>query len=64
MDRQKVIENVDLALEALRDLEEAIPGNDRRTLNLKTEVLRQALFNILELARSDGNHGTLPPVSF
>jgi hypothetical protein len=51
MDKRKATEFVELALEALRDLEEAIPTYDKRTMNLKTEVLRQALFNILEIIR-------------
>jgi hypothetical protein len=53
MDKLKATEFVDLALEALRGLEEAIRDNDRRTMNLKTEVLRQALFNILEIMKAE-----------
>lgn len=49
MDKTKATEFVELALEALRDLEDAIRNNDQRTMNFKTEVLRQALFNVLEI---------------
>jgi hypothetical protein len=48
MDKSKSIELVELALEALRDLEEAIRDHHTHTIDLKTEVLRQALFTILE----------------
>lgn len=48
MDKQKITEFVELALEALRDLEDAARTGDRRTIDLKIEVLRQALFNVLE----------------
>lgn len=53
MDKPKATEFTELALEALRDLEEAIRDNDKRTMNLKTEVLRQALFSILEIIKSE-----------
>jgi hypothetical protein len=56
MDKLKATEFVELALEALRDLEEAIRDNDKRTMNLKTEVLRQALFTILETINLDKNN--------
>jgi hypothetical protein len=49
MDKPKATELVELALEALRDLEDAIPNGEKRTIDLKTEVLRQALFNVLEI---------------
>ena len=52
MDNPKATELAELALEALRDLEEAIRNNDRRTMDLKTEVLRVALFDILAIAKS------------
>jgi hypothetical protein len=48
MDKSKATEFAELALEALRDLEEAVRDADRGTINLKIEVLRQALFKILE----------------
>ena len=49
MDKPKVTELVELALAALRDLEEAIPDNDQPTIDLKIEVLRGTLFNLLEI---------------
>lgn len=52
MDNPKATELAELALEALRDLEEAIRNNDRRTMDLKTEVLRVALFDILAITKS------------
>jgi len=52
MDTPKATEFAELALEALRDLEEAIHDNDRPTINLKTEAIRQALFSILEITKS------------
>ncbi|HJQ15069.1 MAG TPA: hypothetical protein VJ830_10005 [Anaerolineales bacterium] len=52
MDKPKAAELAELSLEALRDLEEAIRNNDRRTMDLKTEVLRVALFDILEIVKS------------
>ncbi|HET6594617.1 MAG TPA: hypothetical protein VFG81_03275 [Anaerolineales bacterium] len=55
MDKTKATEFVELALEALRDLEEAIRKNDDRTMNLKTEVLRQALFSVLEIIQVEKN---------
>lgn len=54
MDKTKAVAMVELALEALRDLEEAVHDNHRHTINLKTEVLRQALFNVLEELEKDG----------
>ena len=54
MDKSKTVEMVRLALEALRDLEEAIHDNHRHTINLKSEVLRQALFSVLEELEKDG----------
>jgi hypothetical protein len=54
MDKSKAVEFVELALAALRDLEEAVHDNHRETINLKTEVLRQALFNVLEELQKDG----------
>lgn len=53
MDTSKITESVELALEALRDLEEAIHHGDKRTMNLKTEVLRQTLFSILETIKTE-----------
>ena len=55
MDKLKATEFTELALEALRDLEDAIRKNEKPTMNLKTEVLRQALFNILEMIKSDND---------
>jgi hypothetical protein len=52
MDTPKVAELAELALEALRDLEEAIHSNDRPTIDLKTEAIRQALFSIFEMTRT------------
>lgn len=49
MDTLKATEFVELALEALRGPEDAIRISDRPTMNLKTEVLRQSLFSILEI---------------
>ena len=57
MDMLKITESVELALEALRDLEEAARQNDKRTINLKTEVLRQTLFTILEIAKVERDDG-------
>ena len=57
MDKIKITESVELALEALRDLEEARRSHHERTIDLKIEVLRQALFNILELMAAEGNAG-------
>ena len=53
MDKPKAAELAELGLEALRDLEEAIRNNDRRTMDLKTEVLRVALFDILAIVKSE-----------
>lgn len=53
MDKLKTTELVELALHALRDLEEAILDNHKATINLKTEVLRETLFNILEIIKSE-----------
>ncbi len=55
MDKTKANELVELAIEALRDLEDAIRKNDQRTMNLKTEVLRQALFSVLEIIQVEKN---------
>jgi hypothetical protein len=55
MDKSKATEFVELALEALRDLEEAVRTGEKRTIDLKTEVLRQALFSILEIIQSEKN---------
>ena len=55
MDKLKATEFTELALEALRGLEEAIRDNDKRTMSLKTEVLRQALFSILEIIKFEKN---------
>ncbi len=55
MDKTKATEYVALALEALRDLEDAKIKNDRRTMDLKIEVLRQALFGVLEIIQLDKN---------
>jgi len=57
MNKPKAIELVELGLEALRDLEEAIHAGEKRTIDLKTEVLRQALFNVLEIIRSEKDAG-------
>jgi hypothetical protein len=51
MDKLKATELVELGLQALRDLEEAILENRKQTINLKTAVLRETLFNILELTK-------------
>ncbi|HEY9528808.1 MAG TPA: hypothetical protein VIR02_17095 [Anaerolineales bacterium] len=51
MDKLKATELVELGLQALRDLEEAILENRKHTINLKTAVLRETLFNILELTK-------------
>jgi hypothetical protein len=51
MDRRKAIESAELALEALRDLEEAIRDAHKHTIDLKLEVLRLELFNILEMMK-------------
>jgi hypothetical protein len=53
MDKTKATETVTLALEALRDLEEATRTGDRQTMNLKIEVLRDTLFTILEIIQSE-----------
>lgn len=53
MDKLKATESVELALEALRDLEEAIRAGNRRTMDLKVEVLRVSLFNILEMMNAE-----------
>lgn len=53
MDKPKATELAELALEALRDLEEAVRINDKRTIDFKTEVLRVALLDILELMKSE-----------
>ena len=53
MDKPKVTESVTLALEALRDLEDATRTGDRQTLNLKIQVLRDTLFTILEILQSE-----------
>jgi hypothetical protein len=55
MDKSKATEFMELALEALRDLEDAIRTGDKRTIDLKTEVLRQALFSVLEILQSEKN---------
>jgi hypothetical protein len=51
MDKLKATESVELALEALRGLEEAIQAGHRHTIDLKIEVLRGELFNILEMIK-------------
>lgn len=53
MDRPRLTELVTLALEALRDLEDATRTGDRQTMNLKIEVLRDTLFIILETIQSE-----------
>lgn len=53
MNKTKAIESVSLALEALRDLEDATHTGDQRTINLKIEVLRGTLFTLLELIQAD-----------
>ncbi len=53
MDKLNATELLELALAALRDLEDAIRKHDEPTMNLKTEVLRQALFNILEILEAE-----------
>ena len=53
MDKTKAAEFLELALAALRDLEEAIPMGEQRTISLKTEVLRQALFSVMEILQSE-----------
>jgi hypothetical protein len=53
MDKLKATEFVELALQALRDLEDAIPTGEKSTINLKTEVIRQALFSVLEIIQSE-----------
>ena len=55
MNKLRATEFVELALEALRDLEDAIRKNDQTTMNLKTEVLRQALFSMLEMIKLKTN---------
>jgi hypothetical protein len=55
MDKLKATESVELALEALRDLEEAIHNGHRPTIDLKIEVLRGALFNILEMMQLEND---------
>lgn len=53
MDTARVTESVTLALEALRDLEDAARTGDRRTMDLKIKVLRDTLFIILEVIQSE-----------
>jgi hypothetical protein len=53
MDKLKATEFVELALEALRGLEDAARTGDRRTIDLKIEVLRQALFSVLEIIQTE-----------
>jgi len=53
MDKVKATEFVELALEALRSLEEAVRDNHQQRINLETEALRGALFNILELLNAE-----------
>ena len=53
MDTARVAESVTLALEALRDLEDAARTGDRRTMDLKIKVLRDTLFIILEVIQSE-----------
>jgi hypothetical protein len=53
MDKLKATEFVELALEALRGLEDAARTGDRRTIDLKIEVLRQALFSVLEIIQAE-----------
>ena len=55
MDKPKAIELVELALGALRDLEDAIRTGEKPTIDLKTEVLRQILFNVLEIIQLEKN---------
>jgi hypothetical protein len=55
MDKSKATEFVELALEALRDLEDAIRTGEKHTIDLKTEVIRQALFSVLEIIQSEKN---------
>ena len=56
MDKLKATESVELALEALRDLEEAIYDGHRHTVDLKIEVLRGELFNLLEMLKLENNN--------
>ena len=53
MDTARISESVTLALEALRDLEDAARTGDRRTMDLKIKVLRDTLFIILEVIQSE-----------
>jgi len=53
MDTTKAAEFLELALQALRDLEEAIPTGEQRTISLKTEVIRQALFSVMEIVMAE-----------
>ena len=49
MDKQKATESLELALQALRDLEEAIHDGNGPAIGLKIEVLRGTLFSVLEM---------------
>jgi hypothetical protein len=51
MDKLKATESLELALQALRDLEEAINDGNRSAIDLKIEVLRGTLFNLLEMLK-------------
>ena len=55
MDKVKATEIVELALQALRELEEAVRESNRHRISLETEVLRDALFSILEMVRSEND---------